>query len=341
MTLASYPVGTVVDGLIGVGGKSLGYLDGGGVKATSAEAGVDVVPAYAKVSTVGVAGSVDAPHVDLAMPPFPPAVVDGGVVKVPAKGGLAWGGGSVSWTHTISNTGWAAIATAITPPSFGYSYGGDIYADAGNGYSGGGSLGDMRVPEGLCGNCRRDWHEVPLTEAVARMWDSVAFDETYDPATDVSRIVCPGSECCGPVINYRRASSYSYPGTNSAWIDISVDVSPLSKMVSNLESIFSSFHHVFDPSLWLPSPAPDLSSWQWFDEAHQSVDGFDTDKLFADLKELGSFTWSPYEAAPMLAALEAAPKTVDTAHKPPVSPGFDFSDFKLDSYQPPKGKKKK
>lgn len=56
------------------------------------------------------------------------------------------------------------------------------------------------VPENLCGNCRRDWHSIPLSKDVAYMWDNCVFPEEYDPEKDNSRIVCPGSDSCGPIM---------------------------------------------------------------------------------------------------------------------------------------------
>jgi hypothetical protein len=161
------------------------------------------------------------------------------------------------------------------------------------------------LPESMCGNCRRDWHDFPLTEVVARMWNSVTFSEDYDPESDDSRVVCPGSECCGPAVSLPARGGWGYASLGSGSVvgeKITFSLVPLDFPI-----------HEF------------LLPW-----------------TFESLPDIAVSTWLPGdEGTIQQAALEAAPKAIE--HKPPVSPGFDFSGFKdvPGHYQAPKRKRKK
>lgn len=126
-----------------------------------------------------------------------------------AKGGLIssnLGGEQPKWLQDLSYSTqqWTQEIHANPP----FTYTGSSFTDI--------PMPEPRpLPDGICGNCRRDWHEAPLTRTVARMWDDITFDEDYDPDADDSPLVCPGSECCGPVADYRsRHSNGAYTVTS-------------------------------------------------------------------------------------------------------------------------------
>lgn len=54
--------------------------------------------------------------------------------------------------------------------------------------------------------CKRDIHSAPLSEKVASFYASHSFDADYDPDTDESPIVCPGSYTEGPLPAPKTAS---------------------------------------------------------------------------------------------------------------------------------------
>lgn len=195
------------------------------------------------------------------------------------------------------------------------------------------------LPESMCGNCRRDRHDHPLTEAVARMFDSTDFDEDYDPAKDDSPIVCPGSDCCGPP---RPPAPYRNPYGIGSW---SLSKAPwmmypgegvvapqkFANVVAIADELLGSwgYHEHF-----APSPTP-------LEKTQTIVEG-----ILASIPSLNAYTWLPavvdegsheYEQA----ALEAAPKAIE--HKAPESPGYDFSGINAAPSYPSvlNGKKKK
>ncbi|WPH57782.1 hypothetical protein [Mycobacterium phage WXIN] len=61
-----------------------------------------------------------------------------------------------------------------------------------------------------CYHCRRDLHEAPLTEAVAKFYDSHSFSADYDPDADESPIACPGSYAYGPARPKQRQSALAF-----------------------------------------------------------------------------------------------------------------------------------
>lgn len=173
------------------------------------------------------------------------------------------------------------------------------------------------VPDSLCGNCRRDRHEYPLTENVAQMWQSVTFNEDYDPDTDVSRIVCPGSDVCGPVAAPKSPSNYGW-STNSS-------MEFINKVLAWPEPYLPSVKWEMNiGSTWNIDAVQELKD-QWTYKAGHTVDymAFDgTSQLFT----LSEDEKIPEAFAPIpQAALEAAPKAIEMAHKVPEPPGFDFS----------------
>jgi hypothetical protein len=198
------------------------------------------------------------------------------------------------------------------------------------GYIGGGPLGPYTVPYSLCGNCRRDRHEYPLTQVVADMWESVAFDEDYDPDTDVSRIVCPGSDVCGPARTFDRHGAYGGYYTNTiysftlstdvsaqkCWDSFNVDLGKLPSFPSwNLSSesgwTIDAIQQLKDQ--WTYKPAAQGAPWVVFhDEAYA-------------FKQEHVGEWIDDFAPVSQAALEAAPKAIEMAHKVPEPPGYDFS----------------
>lgn len=183
------------------------------------------------------------------------------------------------------------------------------------------------LPESMCGNCRRDWHSVPLTETVAGMYDGLSFDEGYDPVGDVSRLVCPGSDCCGPALPKLPSRSF---GMSSSF---SVTTSPSAKwtLIGGNALTWTGTALIQD---WAYDTAT-VPSWDYAP--------ITDDHLVALLQEsLPPITvtpWLPGDDVLQEAASEVAPKAIEMAHKPPVSTGFDFTGFP--GYQPPKGKKKK
>lgn len=198
---------------------------------------------------------------------------------------------------------------------------------------------DGPLPEALCGNCRRDWHEAPLTEVVARMWDSANFDEDYDLEKDDSRVLCPGSDCCGPAVK-PASLTYSTAPTGTilsgllTWPEPEPYPNPVLKMYDGMwELINPSYGYVehFTPSPWEYKGKGDDLVQAILDEAIN---------LAVECK-----TWHPedtYKPYPQ-AASEAVPKAIEMEHKAPVAPGFDFSHINdvPGYYQPPKKGKKK
>lgn len=63
-----------------------------------------------------------------------------------------------------------------------------------NGYD----YGDPTFPECRCG---RDWHGLPITQAMEDMALLGVFDPAYRYAEDASPILCPGSDVEGPLLD--------------------------------------------------------------------------------------------------------------------------------------------
>lgn len=195
------------------------------------------------------------------------------------------------------------------------------------------------LPESMCGNCRRDWHSVPLTETVAGMYDGLSFDEGYDPVGDVSRLVCPGSDCCGPALP--RGTRPPVMGPAGSWGKIMMTGETLWKSTDNITWTVTG-----DSTYTVTITGTGTVLTQDGAYATATVSSWDPttdDHLVALLQEsLPPITvtpWLPGDDVLQEAASEVAPKAIEMAHKPPVSTGFDFTGFP--GYQPPKGKKKK
>lgn len=337
----------------------------------------ELVPAYAKVSTVGVAGSVVADKVDLAMPVMPPNVEGITVEQLQNLSDIgSYAEVATSWSHT--KTDWATIGLGISGGG-----GGSMYTDQVESAKWTGTPGDpyavpATIPESMCGNCRRDWHEAPLTERVARMYDQLAFDEDYDPAADTSPIVCPGSEYCGPIAppaSYYRGSGFGWSSLPAVSMDEAYPPSWITQMYDSVaKSIdqetlkvllgphwksanpsfgfgaYSQYVEHFGPKPWTfePEPPPSeklLKKMQNMQDVIQILMGdeppLEVKTSFPDIKYAKE--WPFIDDGVPQAAIEAAPKAVEMDHKPPVSAGFDFSHVKdvPGYYQPPKRKKKK
>lgn len=235
----------------------------------------------------------------------------------------------------------------MSPKSDSLSWAQKIFSDPGVYYhtsSGAGNFGGRvsrdppPVPESLCGNCRRDWHDAPLTEDVARMWEGCAFSEDYDPAADVSRIVCPGSECYGPpVMTKPQRNEYSYGESfpiGPSWQEIMTAGIPSPK--------FSLFDKFFKKLEW---PTLDVSSWMapWsFEPEPSPIESLQ--KTLTDMENILTGLGLPPadEETCQQAAIAAAPKAIEMAHQIPQPPGFDFSGWngKPALYTYMKGKKK-
>jgi hypothetical protein len=56
---------------------------------------------------------------------------------------------------------------------------------------------DALVAEEKCPHCERDWHELPLTQQVVRMFELGRLDTNYFTSEDRSPIVCDGSSQYG------------------------------------------------------------------------------------------------------------------------------------------------
>jgi hypothetical protein len=50
-----------------------------------------------------------------------------------------------------------------------------------------------------CPHCDRNWHGLPVTEQIARMYAYGEYDEDYIVAEDDSPILCQGSDFIGPM----------------------------------------------------------------------------------------------------------------------------------------------
>ena len=66
--------------------------------------------------------------------------------------------------------------------------------------------------------CGRDRHQEPLTEQVARMYDSHSFREDYSPDSDYSPIVCVGSNYHGP--NRPKDRPWTIPDWSGVWVKL-------------------------------------------------------------------------------------------------------------------------
>lgn len=192
------------------------------------------------------------------------------------------------------------------------------------------------VPDALCGNCRRDRHEYPLTENLAQMWENVAFDEDYDPDTDVSRIVCPGSDVCGPLPITVSISNSSWTGYETGFIKKMLTWTepylPPIKWEISLGSTWNIDKVQELKDNWTYKTLGAIENYIQFDEP------LELKTWYPDIKDVGDiFSSVPLEQA----ALEAAPKAIEMAHKVPEPPGYDFSSMKTDYPPYPTGKKKK
>ena len=58
---------------------------------------------------------------------------------------------------------------------------------------------DHNVNQDTCWHCGRHWHGLPLTARVAGMYELGVYDETYDPSSDTTPVVCQGSTFIGPM----------------------------------------------------------------------------------------------------------------------------------------------
>ncbi|SHU54488.1 hypothetical protein [Mycobacteroides abscessus] len=58
---------------------------------------------------------------------------------------------------------------------------------------------DHNINQVNCPHCGRDWHGLPITQAIERMRALGQYDEKYDATQDDSPILCPGSEFIGPI----------------------------------------------------------------------------------------------------------------------------------------------
>lgn len=65
--------------------------------------------------------------------------------------------------------------------------------------------------------CGRDIHPSPLSETVAGFYAKHSFPEDYDPETDLSPIVCPGSFTEGPVRPLERKPGVTLTFLNNTW----------------------------------------------------------------------------------------------------------------------------
>lgn len=242
-----------------------------------------------------------------------------------AKGGL------------ITGPGWKSIAKMSfdTDP---YEYGAKWS---------GGSVGEQRIPDSLCPNCRRDRHDYPLTSAVAQMWSDLSFDEGYDPNNDDSEIICPGSDVHGPALADHGSRATTYVDTIS---HMSITLDALNSSTLNLLKKIAEWPNPFLPLTdWKISPK---SSWtiadleklkdQW--EYKPAVQGAPwvvfPDEAYEFKQECLDQWIEPFAPIPQ-AALEAAPKAIE--HEIPQPPGFDFDSFKkdFDSIYPTGKKKRK
>lgn len=192
------------------------------------------------------------------------------------------------------------------------------------------------IPDSLCPNCRRDRHDYPLTETVAEMWKSLAFDEGYDPDNDDSRIVCPGSDVCGPVV---YTSTRMTPGYYTTTVSTMFTSDAMKKYWESFSFDTESLKVKLWTADWSPkwelSPA---ASWT-IDELNELKGGFQLAKYtYPDTSTVTAndlYAFAPVDQA----AIEAAPKQIEYEAPQPV--GFDFSNIKSAYPTYPTGKKKK
>lgn len=58
---------------------------------------------------------------------------------------------------------------------------------------------DHNINQTECPHCGREWHGLPITQAIERMRAVGEYDEDYDATQDNSPILCNGSEFIGPI----------------------------------------------------------------------------------------------------------------------------------------------
>lgn len=196
---------------------------------------------------------------------------------------------------------------------------------------------DALAAEEKCPHCEREWHERPLTQAVARMFDNDYLDSTYFTHTDRSPVVCDGSYLIGP----RR------PEPTTPWTSV-YSGSSYSTFVNTLYDATWSYitlaDPIFDTSAWTLSGIESLKSAAWGNSTYTISFTASLPKPEPECEplpdvevEFGPQNWlpptEPIQTPPQLTAMvsKRLDKFAAAETHTPKSPGFDFTKFDIES----------
>lgn len=189
---------------------------------------------------------------------------------------------------------------------------------------------DELAAEEKCPHCEREWHELALTQSVARMFESGHLDSNYFAREDLSPIVCDGANFIGP-----RRPEPAYGHTfGSVSIDISINMKPWIESITSWAESFALLNFgtvTFSP--WLPGyPEPEPIECEPIPDIEV---------------EFGPQNWLP---SPEPVYLPAVVQTAVAQRLPafkaiethaPKKQDYDFSQFDWEPPTYPKGKKGK
>lgn len=199
---------------------------------------------------------------------------------------------------------------------------------------------DALAAEEKCPHCDREWHELALTQSVARMFDNDYLDSTYFAREDTSPVVCDGSTFIGPPrpgpVDVAVGYTYTFSGSSSMYIDMQPWLDSINSWTEKLTESFAGLSFTFNT--WFSGNH--WSSWQEPEPlACEVSDGVEV--------EFGPQNWippqEPVNAPPAVKALVGSRMdqfvAVET-HAPEKRP-YDFSQFDWESPTYPTGKKGK
>lgn len=195
---------------------------------------------------------------------------------------------------------------------------------------------DALAAEEKCPHCDRQWHELPLTLQIVRMFESGRLNSDYFTREDKSRIVCDGSSFIGPL---RPEPEYASGGIIAAAIATdwpaltwpTFDFAPLVAQMKDIAAQFASMTATF--TLWLPGET--------------EPEPLDCEPAADIVLEFGPQNWIPPQepvGVPAKFATAVLSRWSQFAKEDipaPASPGYDFSRYDWEPKYPigKKGKK--
>jgi hypothetical protein len=220
---------------------------------------------------------------------------------------------------------------------------------------------DAVMAEEKCPHCEREWHERPLTRAVARMFDTGRMEADYFTREDKSPVVCDGSYLIGP---RRPEAPYANGGLlHSGEYHYGNLVSTVYDATwSYIGKLMEWPDPIFDTSAWTLSGLAQLKAQQWGTYTYSFKTEYSApwviwqqpveEPICADVPdwvdvEFGPQNWlpatEPVNVPPQLEAQVSSrlPKFTAIETHAPKSPGFDFTKFDVESPSYPTGKKPK